>query len=105
MGLLLNDGSMATSPSATAFLLSQVPDWRSRYPKSVDYLEGLIARCDAGLPPIVPSGVFVRAWPLYYLHHHGNLLAGRDELVRANCEHLLERWGPGGLGWSSNGLP
>jgi halimadienyl-diphosphate synthase len=102
--LLLNDGSMATSPSATAFLLSQVPDWRSRYPKSVDYLEGLIARYDAGLPPIAPSDVFVRAWPLYYLHH-GNLLAGRDELVRANCEYLAERWTPEGLGWSSNGLP
>jgi len=102
--LLLTDGSMATSPSATAFLLSQVPDWRSLYPKGVDYLEGLVARCDAGLPPIAPSDVFVRAWPLYYLYH-GNLLAGRGELVRANCEYLLERWGPEGIGWSSNGLP
>ena len=103
-GLLLNDGSMATSPSATAFLLSQVPDWRSRYPKSVVYLEGLIARSDAGPPPIAPSDVFERAWPLYYLHH-GKLLAVRDELVRANCEYLLERWRPEGIGWSSNGLP
>ncbi len=102
--LLLNDGSMATSPSATAFLLSQVPDWRSRYPKSVDYLEGLLVRCDEGLPPIAPSDVFVRAWPMYYLYH-GNLLAGRTELVRANCEYLLEHWGPEGIGWSSNGLP
>jgi halimadienyl-diphosphate synthase len=67
--LLLKDGSMATSPSATAFLLSQVPDWRSRYPKSVDYLEELLVRCDAGPPPIAPSDVFVRAWPMYYLYH------------------------------------
>jgi len=102
--LLLNDGSMATSPSATAFLLSQVSDWRSRYPKSVDYLEELLARSDAGIPPIAPSDVFVRAWPLYYLYH-GNLLADRVELVRSNCEYLLEHWGAEGIGWASNGLP
>jgi halimadienyl-diphosphate synthase len=102
--LLLNDGSMATSPSATAFLLSQVPDWRSRYPQSVAYLEELLARGDVGLPPIAPSDVFVRAWPMYYLYH-GSQLAGRTELVRSNCEYLLEHWRPEGIGWSSNGLP
>ena len=102
--LLSNDGSMATSPSATAFLLSQVPDWRTRYPKSVDYLEKLLVRCDAGLPPIAPHDVFVRAWPMYYLYH-GNLLAGRAGLVRSNCEYLLEHWRPEGIGWSSDGLP
>ena len=103
-GLLLEDGSMATSPSATAFLLSQVPDWRSRFPRSVRYLEELLLRYDAGLPPIAPCDVFVRAWPMYYLYH-GNLLAGHTELVRANCEYLLSHWGPEGLGWSSTGLP
>jgi len=103
-GLLLEDGSMATSPSATAFLLSQVPDWRSRFPRSVRYLEELMLRYDAGLPPIAPCDVFVRAWPMYYLYH-GNLLAGHTELVRANCEYLLSHWGPEGLGWSSAGLP
>jgi halimadienyl-diphosphate synthase len=102
--LLSNDGSMATSPSATAFLLSQVPDWRSRYPKSVDYLEELLATSDAGLPPIAPSDIFVRAWPMYYLYH-GNLLSGHTALVRSNCEYLRENWGPEGIGWSSNGLP
>jgi halimadienyl-diphosphate synthase len=102
--LLSKDGSMATSPSATAFLLSQVPDWRSRYPKSTDYLEELMARCDGGLPPIAPSDVFERAWPMYFLYH-GNLLAGRDGLVRDNCEYLLEHWGQEGIGWSSNSLP
>jgi hypothetical protein len=87
-----------------AFLLSQVPDWRSRYPKSVDYLEKLMVRCDAGLPPIAPSDVFVRAWPMYYLYH-GNLLDGRAGLVGANCEYLLEYWRSEGIGRSSNGLP
>src|SRR5215204_459157 len=103
-GLLLEDGSMATSPSATAFLLSQVPDWRSRFTRSVRYLEELMLRYDAGLPPIAPCDVFVRAWPMYYLYH-GNLLAGHTELVKANCAYLLSHWGPEGLGWSSTGLP
>ncbi|MDQ3436516.1 MAG: hypothetical protein M3491_04120 [Actinomycetota bacterium] len=102
--LLLNDGSMATSPSATAFLLSQVPDWRARFPESVRYLEELLLRYDEGLPPIAPCDIFVRAWSMYYLYH-GNLLAGHDELVKYNCEYLLGHWGSGGLGWSSTGLP
>jgi halimadienyl-diphosphate synthase len=102
--LLLEDGSMATSPSATAFLLSQVSDWRSHFPESVRYLEELLLRYDAGLPPIAPCDVFVRAWSMYYLYH-GNLLAGHAELVRANCEYLLSHWRPEGTGWSSTGLP
>jgi halimadienyl-diphosphate synthase len=102
--LLLKDGSMATSPSATAFLLSQVPDWRARFPKSVRYLEELLLRHDEGLPPIAPCDIFVRAWSMYYLYH-GNLLAGHDELVKSNCEYLLGHWGSEGLGWSSTGLP
>jgi len=101
--LLLQDGSMATSPSATAFFLSQAPDWRARFPKSVDYLEELLIRYDAGLPPIAPCDIFVRAWTMYYLYH-GNLLAGHDELVKTNCEYMLRHWGSGGIGWSSTGL-
>lgn len=102
--LLLKDGSMATSPSATAFLLSQVPDWRSRFPKSTVYLEDLLARYAVGLPTIAPYDIFVRVWPLYYLHH-GNLLTERTDLVRPHCEYLLEHWQPEGLGWASVGLP
>ena len=102
--LLLEDGSMATSPSATAFLLGQIPDWRSRFPESVRYLEELMLRYDAGLPPIAPCDIFVRAWSLYYLYH-GNLLAEHAELVRINCEYLLSHWGSEGIGWSSTGLP
>jgi hypothetical protein len=55
--LLIDDGFMANSPSATAFLLGQIPDWRSRYPKSVDYLKELMALCDWGLSPIALSDV------------------------------------------------
>jgi hypothetical protein len=59
--LLIDDGFRATSPSATAFLLGQIPDWRSRYPKSVAYLEELMTLCDWSLSPIALSVVFVRA--------------------------------------------
>jgi halimadienyl-diphosphate synthase len=103
--LLLKDGSMVTSPSATAFLLGQVPDWRSCYPESADYLEKLLARyVMVGLPPIAPCDIFVRAWSMYYLHH-GNLLAGYTELVESNCEYLLKYLRPEGVGWASTGPP
>jgi halimadienyl-diphosphate synthase len=103
--LLLKDGSMVTSPSATAFLLSRVFDWRSSYPESTEYLEKLLARyVMVGLPPIAPCDIFVRAWSMYYLHH-GNLLAGCEELVESNCEYLLKHWQPEGVGWASTGPP
>ncbi len=102
--LLLEDGSMATSPSATAYLLSHIPDWRSRYPKSAEYLDDLLARYLHGLPTIAPCDIFVRAWPLYYLHH-GNLLTDRTDLVKAHCDYFLEHWRPEGVGWASLGLP
>jgi halimadienyl-diphosphate synthase len=101
--LLLQDGSMATSPSATAFLLSQFPDWRSRFPESVNYLEELLIRYDAGLPPIASCDIFMRTWSMYYLYH-GNLLTGHAESVETICEYLLSHWGAEGIGWSSTGL-
>ncbi len=101
--LLLDDGSMATSPSATAFFLGRAPGWRSRYPRSTAYLDDLIGRYD-GLPTIAPSDIFLRAWALYYLHH-GNLLDNRAALLRPIHEYLLERWKPEGVGWASVGLP
>lgn len=102
--LLSEDGSMAGSPSATAWLLGQTPDWRERYPASADYLEGLLARHEAGIPAVAPYDVFARTWVLYYLHH-GGLLEGRDDLSRPHYEHLREDWRPEGVGSSSNAIP
>jgi len=102
--LLLEGGSMATSPSATAFLLSQVPDWRSHYPRSSVYLEELLARYDVGLPPISPCDMFVRAWTIYYLYH-GNLLGGHTDSLELNYVYLLKHWRPEGTGWASVGIP
>jgi halimadienyl-diphosphate synthase len=103
-GLLLEDGSIASSPSATAFLLSQSPDWRSRYPTSTAYLEELLSSWDGGLPAVAPCGIFARTFTLYYLYY-GNLLGGRTGLLRPQSEYLLKNWRPEGLSWTPGTVP
>ena len=103
-GLLLENGSMSTSPAATAFFLDQVPDWRSRYPESVGYLEGLLASQRGGVPTVAPTDVFARVWMLYNLRW-GGLLDGRTESAAPHYKHLQESLGPEGLGWASISLP
>lgn len=102
--LLSEDGSVAGSPSSTAWLLGQTPDWWSRHPKSAAYLKELMSRYDAGLPTMAPYDVFARAWVLYYLER-GGLLGGHEELCRLHHEYLLKRWSPEGVGWASNSFP
>lgn len=102
--LLLEDKSMATSPSATAFLLNCFTDWRSLYPGSATYLEGLLAQKQPGLPPVAPSDIFMRAWMLYNLHY-GNLLAGHTDSIKSHCGYLQKSLGPEGVGWASSGIP
>lgn len=102
--LLLEDGSMAESPSATAWLLGRFPDWHTRYPGSVAYLEGLLGRYGDGLPAMAPYDVFARAWVLYYLHN-GGLLKGHDDQLRPHYEYLREHLGPEGVGWTPLAFP
>lgn len=102
--LLLEDGSMAGSPSATAWFLGRVADWRTRYPQSTAYLEDLLRLNDAGLPAMAPCGIFARTWVLYYLHS-GGLLASRKDLSRPHHEYLLDHWHPDGVGFSSAMFP
>jgi halimadienyl-diphosphate synthase len=101
--LLLENGSMATSPSATAFFLSQVPDWRSQYPKSTAYIEELLARDYTGLPTVAPCDIFVRASMLYHLYY-GDLIAGHADSLKSHYEYLREHWRPEGVSWASGGL-
>jgi halimadienyl-diphosphate synthase len=97
--VLLEDGSMAGSPSATAWFLGQVPDWRTHYPQSTAYLENLLRRYDSGLPAMAPCGIFARTWVLYYLYW-GGLLAGRKDLLRSHYQYLLDHWHLEGVGFS-----
>ena len=103
-GLLSEDGSMASSPSATAFLLSQTLDWRSRYPKSTVYLEDLLRRGDDGLPAVAPCTTFTRSFTLYYLYY-GNLLSNRAALLKPHFEYLLKNWQPDGISWAPGTIP
>lgn len=102
--LLSEDGSMVTSPSATAFLLSQDPDWRSSFPKSTAYLENLLKRQNGSLPPVAPSGMFMSSFMLYYLHY-GNMLAGHGDSLKSHHEYLREHWRPEGVGWAPLAIP
>ena len=102
--LLLEDGSMAGSPSATAWFLGQVPDWRTRFPQSTMYLENLLRRNASGLPAMAPCGIFARTWVLYYLHQ-GGLLNDRKDLLRSHYQYLREHWHPKGVGFSPYMFP
>lgn len=103
-GMLLENGSMLGSPSATACLLRQFPDWRTRFPESVAYLEGLLHRDDTGIPTVAPYDIYARSWVLSYLHY-GNLLDGRDGLLKPHYEYLLDHWRPEGVGFTSLMFP
>ena len=103
-GLLSENGSMVDSPSATAWLLGQVPDWRARFPQSTAYLEDLLERNGVGLPIMAPCGIFMRAWVIYYLYY-GRFLSGREELLRPHYEYLRDHWRPEGVGSSPFALP
>jgi halimadienyl-diphosphate synthase len=103
--LLANDGSVAGSPSATAWLLGQDRDWRERYPDSTRYIETLLVRYGSGLPSVAPYDLFARSWVLHNLYH-GGLLQDRDPLLRPHYAHLKEHWHPElGVGASSNAIP
>ena len=102
--LLLENGSMLGSPSATACFLSQSPDWQTLYPKSIAYLEGLLDHEDPGLPAVAPCDIFARAWILDYLHY-GNLLGKHAGLLKPHYEYLLKNWRPEGVGFTSLVFP
>lgn len=99
-GLVLENGSMVGSPSATAYLLSRTPGWRTRLPRSVEYLEDLLAGPDGGLPAVHPCDIFVRAWTLYYLQHGGLFEENRD-VLQPHLDYLLVNLKPEGVGFSA----
>lgn len=103
--LLSDDGSVAGSPSATAWLLSQDQNWRQRFSKSAEYLETLLTRYETGLPTVAPYDIFARSWVLYNLYF-GGLLDGHETLLDRHYEYLLKYWQPDvGVGASSNAIP
>src|SRR5215217_1766057 len=103
--LLSDNGSMVDSPSATAWLLSQFPNWRSRFPQSAVYLEDSMSHNARGLPVVAPCGIFLRAWVLYYLHGYSGPSFDREIKSRPHYEYLCEHWRPQGVGSSHLHFP
>ena len=98
--LLSDNGSMVDSPSATAWLLGQFPNWRARFPQSAVYLEDAMSRNRGGLPVVAPCGIFLRAWVLYYLYGYSSLSSDREAKSRPHHDYLYEHWRPQGVGSS-----
>lgn len=98
--LLLGNGSLFASPSATAYLLSRTPDWRTRYPQSTTYVDKLLSHHDYGLPHVAPYDVFATAWSLTYLHY-GGLLKTHTDNLQPYYTFLRTHWRADGIGYSS----
>jgi hypothetical protein len=98
--LLSDNGSMVDSPSATAWLLGQFPNWRARFPQSAVYLEDSMSRNGRGLPVVAPCGIFLRAWVLYYLYGYSGPSSYHEAKSRAHYDYLREHWRPHGVGSS-----
>ena len=103
-GLLSDNGSMVDSPSATAWLLGQFPDWRARFPQSALYLEDSMSRNGQGLPVVAPCGIFLRAWVLYYLYGYSSPSSDREAKSLPHYDYLCEHWRPHGVGSSPYAL-
>ena len=59
------NGSVGTSPAATAFLLEHWPD----NAPALAYLESVAAGGDGGIPAFSPMETMERSWVLYHLQH------------------------------------
>lgn len=104
--LLLEDGSVATSPSATAFMLAASPGQAADFPESRAYMHTLLESHDGRLPTVAPCDVFVRAWMLNYLYHGRQLESLGESAARALASihhYLLASLRSHGVGWASNG--
>ncbi|HEY1016626.1 MAG TPA: prenyltransferase/squalene oxidase repeat-containing protein [Herpetosiphonaceae bacterium] len=98
--LLLPNGSLAVSPAATAFLLSQSPNWRRDYPQSARYIDDLLAAHQGGAPHVAPYDIFLRAWMLTNLHYARLTLQHRAS-IQPHTDYLLRVWRSEGVGYSS----
>ncbi len=88
-------GSIATSPSATAFALARRED-----PAAVRYLEEAMSS-DGGVAAVFPFDVFERAWALDSLQSAGVRLPEMESHVA----YLRRVWRETGVGWASDGVP
>lgn len=95
------NGSVANSPSATAFFVSQVKTGDER---AMKYLHWALDGRGGGAPFATPFNIFERAWILWNLALVPSLV--NDPQIRAECAphitFLRDSWRPGqGVGFSN----
>ena len=91
-----SDGSVAVSPSATAYLLTQNPENRS----ARNYLNQVVNAYDGKAPQVFPFDIFETAWTLWNLLVAG---VGTSPHARQHLDDLKTLWDrKRGTGFSSN---
>ncbi len=94
---LETNGSVGTSPAATAALLLRS---QHRSPEALAYLRSVVM-ADGGVPNVSPIDTFEIAWSLNYLRIAG-AVKPEDLQVRRALSELWHAWSPqSGLGFSS----
>ncbi len=92
-----SDGSVAMSPSATAYLLTQWPDNVA----ARRYVADIVRTYGSRAPQVFPFDVFETAWSLWNLFLAG--IEGHDQRLAHHLEGLKALWDRGkGVGFSSN---
>ena len=88
-----DNGSIASSPSATSYLLRQTGNGRARA-----YINTLVHRAKGAIPAAIPIDIFERAWSLYNLY----LVENRFPPEAHTCiDELAGRWTDRGVGFGT----
>lgn len=88
---ILGNGSIGTSPSATAAYLVVTKQHDARL---FSYLQDAFHhQGDGGMPPFMPAELFEIGWSMHWLHA-ADLLDADDPLVRRCLDRLWDSWLP-----------
>lgn len=97
------NGSVAVSPSATAYYLLYVCHDDQT---ALAYLHEVVDSSDGGAPNVAPFDVFERAWVLWNLALAGPLDENMLALCQPHLDYLEAAWKPGrGLAFASSYTP
>jgi halimadienyl-diphosphate synthase len=95
------NGSVALSPSATAYFAIQV---RPGDAAALDYLRAVVSR--QGAPPFAPFDIYERVWVLWNMAVAGEPDAETKDWCRPHLDYLEAAWEPGtGVGFSIDYTP
>jgi halimadienyl-diphosphate synthase len=96
-----NNGSVAHSPSATAYYAIYI----RQNEKAVNYIRTYLAK-DGGAPDVAPFDVFEPAWVLWNLSLISSLDKETKELAKPHLDFLIRNWNPKkGIGHASEYEP